>query len=114
MSISGRIFEILDEKHMTPYAFSKRTGIARSTISDWKTKGTNPAADKILMICRVLDVPPEVLLGGKEKEDGQLPDQKADSAIAAEDMQLLQDYHSLPEPGKKRLKTYMRQLKKVM
>ena len=42
--------------------FSKATGIAQSTISDWKRKKTNPSADKIMIICNVLKVTPYELL----------------------------------------------------
>ena len=41
------------------------SSLASSTISDWKTKKTNPSADKIMDICKVLGVTPEQLLTGK-------------------------------------------------
>lgn len=62
MIISERIFKILKEKNMTKYEFSKATGITYSTISDQNTKKTNPSANKIMKICEVLEVSPEVLL----------------------------------------------------
>ncbi|SHI31344.1 helix-turn-helix domain-containing protein [Pseudobutyrivibrio xylanivorans] len=58
MIISERIFKIMEEKGMTQLEFSAGTGIAQSTISDWKRKKTNPSADKIMTICDVLDVSP--------------------------------------------------------
>ena len=62
MIISERIFKIMEDKGMTQLEFSAGTGIAQSTISDWKRKKTNPSADKIMAICDVLDVSPfEVL-----------------------------------------------------
>ena len=48
MKISERIFKIMGQKGMNYFEFSKRTGIAQSTISDWKTKGTNPRVDKLM------------------------------------------------------------------
>ncbi len=68
MTISDRVFEKLSEMKMTQKEFSKRTGIAQSTISDWRKKKTNPTADKVLAICRVLDVTPEWLLSGIETQ----------------------------------------------
>ena len=62
MTISERIFKILEEKNMTKCEFSKATHIAYSTISDWNMKKTNPSANKIMKICEVLEVSPEVLL----------------------------------------------------
>ena len=35
-TISDRIFELLKEKGMSQKEFSARTGIAESSISDWK------------------------------------------------------------------------------
>ncbi len=51
MLISERIFELLKEKGITQKEFSELTGISQSTISDWKRKKTNPASDKIMLIC---------------------------------------------------------------
>ena len=66
MTISERIFGLIRERGYTQKEFSKRTGIAESTISDWKKKGTNPVSDKILIICKVLEVSPYFLLSGSE------------------------------------------------
>ena len=66
MTISERIFEILDKRGMSQKEFSEKTGIAQSSISDWKRKKTNPVSDKILIICNVLNVTPYELLGGTD------------------------------------------------
>ena len=50
-TISDKIFELLKEKGMSQKEFAQRTGIAESSISDWKQKRTNPVSDKILIIC---------------------------------------------------------------
>lgn len=65
-TISDRIFELLKEKGMSQKEFSIKTGIAESSISDWKKKRTNPVSDKILVICEALDVTPYELLSGTE------------------------------------------------
>ena len=62
MTISENIFKLIGERGMKQNEFSKRTGISESTISDWKRKGTNPASDKIMIICEVLSVSPYELL----------------------------------------------------
>ena len=69
MIISERIFMILEERGMSQKEFSEKTGISQSTISDWKRKKTNPASDKIMLICDVLDVSPYELLSGAENEN---------------------------------------------
>ena len=49
---------------MSQKEFSEKTGIAQSSISDWKKKKTNPVSEKILIICSVLDITPYELVGG--------------------------------------------------
>jgi len=68
MIISDRIFEILQKKNISQKQFSEKTGIPQSTISEWKSKKTNPSSEKIMLICEVLDVTPEWLLSGAENE----------------------------------------------
>lgn len=66
MTIRDRIFQKLTELDMTQKEFAKKTGIPETTVSDWKKKKTNPTAEKILIICKVLGVTPEWLLSGAE------------------------------------------------
>ena len=67
-TISGRIFELLRARNMSQKEFAQKTGIAESSISDWKKKRTNPGSDKILIICEVLGVTPYELLSGDDEE----------------------------------------------
>ncbi len=66
MNIRDRIFQKLTEMNMTQKEFAKLTGIPETTVSDWKKKKTNPTSEKILVICKVLNVTPEWLLSGVE------------------------------------------------
>lgn len=68
MLIRDRIFDKIEELNMTQKEFSEKTGIPQSTISDWRKKRTNPTAEKILVICNVLNVSPEWLLSGIEPQ----------------------------------------------
>lgn len=68
MTISERIFEILEDRGMSQKEFATKTGISQSSISDWKRKKTNPVSDKILIICDVLGVTPYELLAGTDGE----------------------------------------------
>ena len=68
MTVSQRIFKILDQRKMTQKEFSEKTGIPQSTISDWRKKNTNPASDKILIICSTLNITPYELLSGVKEE----------------------------------------------
>ena len=69
MIISERIFQVIKEKRISQKYFSEQTGIAQSTISDWKRKKTNPASDKIMAICNVLEMTPYELLEGTESRN---------------------------------------------
>ncbi len=64
MTVSDRVFQRMKDIGMSQKEFSEKTGIAQSTISEWKSKGNNPTAEKIMPICSVLDVTPEWLLSG--------------------------------------------------
>ena len=68
MKISERIFELMDQRNMTQDNLSKRVGIAQSVISDWKTKKTNPSANKLIKIAAALEVDVEELLVSPEGE----------------------------------------------
>ena len=41
---------------MSQIELSRRTGIATSTISDWRKKKINPQVDKLVSICKALDM----------------------------------------------------------
>ena len=117
MIISERIFKILKVKNMSQNAFAKQVGLASSTISDWKTKKTNPSADKIMDICAVLGVTPEQLLTGKGIDEdyvGSNP-KKAQKKpeISKADIRILEDIHGLKEAQRKRLLKYMEALKQI-
>ena len=62
MTISERIFDFMEKRGMSQIEFSEKTGIPQSTISDWKRKKTNPTAEKLTVICSVLDITPNELL----------------------------------------------------
>lgn len=50
------------EKGVTAYKVCQDTGIARSTISDWKTGRSTPKWDKMLKLAEYFGVPLEQLL----------------------------------------------------
>ncbi len=109
MIISERIFKIMEERGMTQIEFSRKTGISQSTISDWKRKKTNPAADKIMVICDVLNVSPYEVLQDTVKQNN-----KSDYRIVSEgttDYELMVEIDSLNSKQKERLKGYLSAIK---
>lgn len=67
MSIINHIVQIMDKKHLNQSDLCNKLGIRDSTFSTWKTRGTDPPAKYLLLICEYLDVSVYFLLGGEEK-----------------------------------------------
>lgn len=114
MMISERIFELIKERGMTQKEFALRTGIAQSSISDWKRKKTNPAAEKILVICEALNVTPYELLGGTDGQGRR--SSRADIIVlnrASEEGQMAIEYMSMKKDNRERLLGYMNALKEM-
>ena len=107
MLIRDRIFNKLEELKMTQKEFSEKTGIPQSTTSDWRKKRTNPTAEKIMIICKVLDVTPEWLLSGIEAQGKRSNPQKwfaidADTALG----KLVMEYNRMDAGMQERLLGY--------
>lgn len=58
--------ELRDQRGMSDYRVSKETGIAQSTMSDWKNGLSTPKADKLMLIAKALDVRMEDLFEDEE------------------------------------------------
>lgn len=56
MTITQRIFKIMDEKHIKQAELSRKTGISTSAISSWKTGGTFPSSEVVPIIAESLGV----------------------------------------------------------
>ena len=116
MLISERIYKIMEEKKISQLEFAKRTGISQSTVSDWRRKGTNPSADKIMIICDVLGVNPYDLLVGTENEKMKeyMPCKEVDYVVVDKDSKeylLIETYRKMDNGMQKRLESYMEALK---
>ena len=113
MLISERIYQYLEEKHITQIEFANRTGISQSTISDWRRKRTNPSADKIMDICTALEVTPEQLLSGRGLDEKEGLGVLQKNMLTPLDWQIIEDYHGLQETQKRRLLAYVEALKQL-
>lgn len=62
---------IRDEKGLTDYQVAKGTGIATSTLSEWKKTmsggGYTPKVDKLSKIAEFLEVPLSELVDGRDE-----------------------------------------------
>ena len=114
MSISERIYSYMEKRGMSQIEFAHKTGISQSTISDWRRKGTNPSADKIMMICDVLNISPYELLTGVESKV-QNKTATTDYFVidkGTQEYQLIENYRVLDVDEKNRLVGYIEALKK--
>ena len=112
MLISERIYKYLADKGMSQIEFAKKTGISQSTISDWRRKATNPSADKIMIICEVLEISPYELLLGTENEKHKIYKELDYIIIDKQSKEyiLIDLYRNMNLDAKKHLETYMQTL----
>ena len=113
MLISDRIYNYMKERGITQLEFAKRTGISQSTVSDWRRKGTNPSADKIMIICDVLDVTPYDLLLDAETKNKRVY-REVDYVMvdkASDEFQLLEMYRAIDKDEKNRFLKYAKMFK---
>lgn len=78
--------KLMKAKGCTAYQVSKATGIAQSTLSDWKNGKSIPKADKIQKIADFFGVSAEYLMTGKEGEDGNKYYINEEAAAIAQDI----------------------------
>lgn len=109
LTISEKIFIILDKIGMSQKEFSEKTGISQSTISDWKRKKTNPASDKIMGICEVLHISPVELLTDEVLPGELLSNQRV--FLSREESALIESYRQLSRRQRSRLSGYISALK---
>ena len=111
MTVGQRIFYLLEEKKMTQVEFSKRTGIATTTISDWRKKNTNPGSEKIMQICAALEVTPEYLLSGvcEDSDRGKAVDYMV-IPQGTEERELLELFNEMQWLERARLLEYAKKL----
>lgn len=91
------MFEIFDklrlDRGLSMYKVAKDTGIAQSTLSEWKTGKTNPKIDKIEVLANYFGVTVDYLLGNEEKE--KAPEPKTEQERLDEKVLELLHQHSL-------------------
>lgn len=74
MTISERMFQLLDEKGKKAKDLADFLHVNSGQISMWKKRNADPKAEQIFNICEFLGVTPEYLLTGKESPPSSDPD----------------------------------------
>lgn len=90
MTITERIFKLLDEKGHSQKKFCDETGIPPTTVSAWKARNTDPPAEKIPTIAYFFKVSLSFILTGKEEEE----------TIFEDEIKLLKYFRELDESRK--------------
>lgn len=99
------IFEMLCDKNgITPYKVGKETGIATSTLSDWKNGKSTPKQDKLKLIADYFNVSVDYLMTGKEPEQKEYPEME----LTEEHFELLELFDSLKKEQKSAIMNLMR------
>ena len=111
MTISERIFMLIEREQITQSEFCRRVGLRPSTVSEWKTKNHTPTADKIMDICAALNVSPEQLLTGKGIDSVE---DSVDYQLDYQGKQLIIEYEGLNDDAQKRLLAYAKKLSELV
>lgn len=106
MKVYEKIFARLDELSMSQSELSRKTGISTSTINDWKKKKINPQADKLVVICKALDMSLAELLG----DDG---DESSSADYSAEEKYLIECYRRSDNQVRRHMLRYMELIDKT-
>ena len=78
-----RIFQLMEQRHVSAYRVSQETGISQARISGWKTGKSNPKQDALEQLADYFGVSVDYLIGNtKEKE--KPASQEADELIKSD------------------------------
>ena len=64
--IGERIRQLRSEKGMSQEQLAEALHISRQAISKWETGESIPDTERVMLLCRVLDISADYLLFGKE------------------------------------------------
>ena len=113
MQIGSKIFEILKKRGITQKEFSMKTGIAESTISDWKRKGFNPSAAKLPVICNVLGVSLDELLDDDADSSNSKENIDYSFSLSNDEKNLIELFRNADAGQQKRIYSYALELMKI-
>lgn len=82
--------QLLQKYHLTAYKVSKETGIAQSTLSDWKRGRSTPKTENMKKIADYFGVSVDYLMTGKEE-----PKEKAPELTAKDERDITKDLENI-------------------
>lgn len=83
---------LLEEKRVTPYKVHKATGVAQSSLSDWKNGVSKPKYEKMKLIADYFGVSVDYLLGNEQKEKPATTNSDGLNARAVALLESVQDF----------------------
>lgn len=95
MTLGERIRSARKLKRMTQRELASKIGAAHNSVSDWENNKNKPDPDTIELICGILDITPNYILGSSE--DALSPSEKA----------LINKYRALDSHGKEAVDTIL-------
>ena len=87
--------ELLKKKGVTPYQVHKATGVAQSSLSDWKNGKSKPKYEKMQKIADYFGVSVDYLLGNEPKE--KAPTVEVDDGRSAKRKMLFDLFNSMTD-----------------
>lgn len=99
MSIINNLLNLLNQSNINQKELCSYLGVGTSTVSNWKTRGSDPPAKYIIPICEFLNVSPEYLLTGEERI---VPTTHEKETLLLTDIEnkLIIDFRNLSQQGK--------------
>ena len=64
-----RIFQLMEQRHVSAYRVSQETGISQTRISGWKTGKSNPKQDALEQLADYFGVSIDYLVGRTDKPE---------------------------------------------
>ena len=112
MTISQKLFMILDKKHISQKNLADSIGVPASTVSAWKNNNSSPPIEKLIDISKVLDVPVEVMLDESEdfSADISISGQPVESQNIFGNDEIMDAYQNLSLKQKLRVQVYITEL----
>ena len=103
MTAIERIFHIMAENGLSAYSVAKSTGIANSTISDWKKGKGKPSTDNIVALADLFNVSTDYLLGRTEDPRPiSMIDDLQDQSLTDDERQAVEAYLSVYRQNKEK------------
>jgi len=102
MSISQRMFELMEKKGFKKAEFARQINCTPQAINNWRDRGTTPPMEYLPAICKALDISWEYLVTGKETTTAP--------HLTVDEEHLLKNYRKASDKGRGRIQECAREM----